>query len=268
MPETARIPDLLVERLALGEVGGPSAGDLAERFGVPADRIREQVAELELSSRAILSAYPAAQVRARVEARLAETRRPAGRNRVYIGLLASTAAAALLLLVWQPLVEGPLPQVPTGQHPANQWVVRSKGTPQLHVYRQRQGTAERLRSGGGAKTGDVVQLGYAAGDAQHGVVLSIDGWGQVTLHFPPSHTESTQLARKSTVLPYSFRLDAAPGFERFVFVTSDQPIDIKGVLEAAQQAEESAEAPLRLSDGVVSAEVVLRKDTKRELHSK
>lgn len=261
MPQSTSIPDLLIEQLALGEGHGPTIETVAERFRIPVDEMRQRIAELKASNQVILDAYPAKQVRAQLETRLANSQRPTWRRSVYLGLLASTATAALLVWVWQPVVDTRSEQAPLGQPPIDQWIVRSKGTSKLFVYRQSDhGAAERLESGGRADAGDVVQLAYSVSNAQYGVVLSIDGAGHVTLHFPSNQRESTALATKPTILPYSFRLDAAPGFERFVFITSDHPLDVNQVLEAARETAGSSDGPLRLSRGRVADEVLLNKN--------
>ena len=71
--------------------------------------------------------------------------------------------------------------------------------------------------------------------AQHAIV-SIDGAGVVTLHHPDTATEEAQLGGDGRVdLPYSYELDDAPDFERFVFVTSNEPFDVHAVLLSAKR---------------------------------
>ena len=56
--------------------------------------------------------------------------------------------------------------------------------PALRLYRRVAGADQLLRDGATARPGDLLQLAYAAGGETHGVILSIDGAGSVTLHFP------------------------------------------------------------------------------------
>jgi len=66
------------------------------------------------------------------------------------------------------------------------------------------------------------------------VILSIDGAGTVTLHFPEQAEAETGLEpNKKFNLSQAIELDDAPLFERFFFVTSAAPIDVRDVLKSA-----------------------------------
>jgi hypothetical protein len=121
---------------------------------------------------------------------------------------------------------------------------RAKGlAAALVVHRQSGDGEEVLRDGASASAGDVLQLGYRAAGAPHGVVVSIDGRGEVTLHHPASPGGSTALERGGeTALPHAYRLDDAPRYERFFLVTDDQPIDVQAVLAAAERLASGPEA--------------------------
>lgn len=100
----------------------------------------------------------------------------------------------------------------------------------------RQARIDRHDAGGlGQHAGDVVQVGWQAGDATHGVIVSIDGAGSVTLHFPQGTGDPTLLPTGEQHAPEAFRLDDAPAYERFFFVTAKEPIDTAAVVRAAEQ---------------------------------
>jgi len=113
---------------------------------------------------------------------------------------------------------------------------RAKGLrPSLVVHRQVGDSEEILAAGAVATEGDVLQLAYVPGDATHGVVVSIDGNGSVTLHHPASIGGDTRLQRGGEArLPHGYQLDDAPSFERFFLVTDDQPVSVQGVLDAVE----------------------------------
>ncbi|MEM7153128.1 MAG: ActD-like protein [Myxococcota bacterium] len=116
--------------------------------------------------------------------------------------------------------------------------VRIKGlAPHLVIHRQRDGTIEELSEGAVAHAGDLVQISYVAAGNQHGVVLSIDGRGEVTLHHPSGPQASTRLVRTGLhALDHAYELDDAQSYERFVFITSGHdPIDVPAALDAAQR---------------------------------
>jgi hypothetical protein len=81
----------------------------------------------------------------------------------------------------------------------------------------------------------------------YGLILSVDGRGGVTLHFPAEKDGSSLLVlNKKTALPHAIELDDAPGFERFFLITSGFPIDVEDVLK---KAENLARDPERVRQG-------------------
>ncbi|NMO17758.1 ActD protein [Pyxidicoccus fallax] len=251
------IPDWLLERVALGELPPDALADARARLEREPDGAA-RLARLEEDSRRTLERHPPATVAAEVERRRAslarvEAAREAareGRGDVSLGV---PVAASLVLLF---LTAGQLLFSPTAMPPSPPaWVdtgaetERIKGTPMLRVYRQGagQGEPELLADQARARRGDVLQLRYVAGDRPHGVVVSVDGRGAVTLHHPALLTGSTALTHGEPVaLAHAYELDDAPAFERFVFVTSMEPLDVGLVLEAARAlARQPSEARIR-----------------------
>jgi hypothetical protein len=67
------------------------------------------------------------------------------------------------------------------------------------------------------------------------VILSVDGRGVVTLHYPESEDKDPILDQyKKTFLSTSYELDDAPDFERFFFITSKSEIDVQAILNSAK----------------------------------
>jgi hypothetical protein len=119
--------------------------------------------------------------------------------------------------------------------------IRIKGQ-QAHLVIHRREVAGAVRLGPDSVTheGDLLQVGYAAAGQRYGVIVSIDGGGAVTLHWPDAADESTSLEQGEVVaLEHAYELDAAPAFERFVFVTADKPIDAAMVVDAAERVADS-----------------------------
>lgn len=229
------VPDVLIERYLLGEVTEE------ERRLVEADptalsrvdRLREQDEE-------ILRTFDAGSV-----AREARARRAMRRGLGWAaGALALAAAASLALL-----------SSPTADP------VRARGgEPELLVYRRSEGLAVAVASGDAAAPGDTVQLAIVRGDAPHGVVVSIDGAGAVTLHFPTDG--DTELTDSTLVLDHAYRLDDAPSFERFFLVTSDSPVEVDAILHAARAlsgTERARTAALEVPEGLRQRALLLVK---------
>ncbi|MCA9514779.1 MAG: ActD-like protein [Myxococcales bacterium] len=257
-----RVPDLLVEQLALGELGDHAAASVRARLEAEPEGLA-RLARLEADDHAIREAYPAARVMASVRARAERAPRRAAR---WLAPAFGVAVAAVAVLVvarpWEPggAVGGGAVTGPD--------VVRTKGdvAARLFVYREGEGGGgTRLVDGAQAAGGDTLQLAYAAGtDARFGVIVSIDGAGAVTLHWPLAENGDTRLADGGEVrLRDGYELDDAPGFERFVLVTGDAPIAVGDVLAAARRLAGRADArsaPLPVPPGLAQTSVVVTKE--------
>lgn len=256
------LPDWLVERAALGEVP-PHARERIER--ADPHELAERIAELRAANAAELAAYPPGPAVDQIETAIAaeRRRRARGRRRRWTLLgLATTAAAAIL--VAGVIERGPDRPRRTGDLP-NQDITRVKGLARLAAYRQLGHGAEQLAPDALVREGDVIQLRYHAGGHHYGVIASIDGAGVVTLHHPAREDappEATALSAESTSLPHAYELDDAPRFERFFFITADEPIDVQRSLErlrALAHRDDSATAPLELPAGMQQWSLRLRK---------
>lgn len=170
------------------------------------------------------------------------------------------AMLALILvpvtLLRQPLIEVAEPaEVTEG--------VRIKGkTAELRLYRNTPGGPERLASGASASAGDVIQVEFHPGDFSYGAIISVDGNGSVTVHWPKRPEDGTALsALPGRRLPEAFRLDDAPGFERFHLLLSDRPLVLSGLtpLIAASARRDSAWLATRLPAYVHGVAFTLKK---------
>ncbi len=95
-------------------------------------------------------------------------------------------------------------------------------------------------------------------------VVSVDGRGGVTLHWPEGSGPAAELeSGRAVPLPHAYRLDDAPGFERFFLVTGAARFDTGAVLEAARRLAASGRArtdPLPLAAGLEQRALVLIKE--------
>jgi len=269
-----RVPDLLLEKLALGELEGDVARAVEARLAAEPGG-RERLVALRADDAAILAAYPADRLATAIEGRAriaAAARASAPRRRPWLWPALSVAVAtALVLLVLRP---GGGPDSSTGSlfpldgpdAPDAIGTTRAKGPTgaRLAVFLRRDDQAERLPPGSAVAPHDRLQLGYVAADAAFGVLVSIDGRGQVTLHFPESAGADTALSHDGeVVLPYAYELDDAPGFERFLLVTANHPLAPTAVAGAARRL---ASAPdggrsgdLALPDTAHQTSIILNK---------
>ncbi len=235
---TTNVPEFMVERLAKGEFAPDVAAEVRIGLGDNADARLQAIAT---DDAATLAALPPAEVAAEVRRRLAigDRRSASSAGRWWIPSLALAATAAIAWFASRPTSPG----VGVSVHDDGVAVrvdgeqIRTKGDPQLAIDQVSGAGTRRLRDGDEVATGDRLQVRYRAAGRTSGVIVSIDGAGATTLHFPGHRDASPQLRPGDLVaLDHSYELDDAPGFERFFFVTvpADEVLDIDTVVRAAE----------------------------------
>jgi len=264
------LPDWLVERAALDEVAPAFRPRLDS---ADPKELADRIAKLRDDNTAELAGYPAGPAIAQIEARAAAVRssREARRRRTWnlVGLAAGMAAVAtIFVVVIRPVTSAddgdPDPQPSAETSPGGDGI-REKGGARLLAFRQVGEHAERLEPDAVVNAGDIIQLRYNAGGHRYGVIASLDGSGVVTLHYPVSEDAppaATAIAGKTTSLGNAYALDDAPGFERFIIITADAPIDLARTLAALRdfaRRSDSAEAKLDLPHGMHQWSLRLRK---------
>lgn len=251
-PDIKHYSDLVLERFLLDELPGDLMQEISRALEKDA-LLQKRLDDLKQSNQDILNRYPvetmASQIRDRLrvengrEEAIAQKRRPLWTRRLFIA--SPVLAAALLLLVMLSPFSSELPDG-----------TRIKGPevePTLMVFRNSDGKIEQLKEGVRAKAGDLLQLKYKVAEKTYGVIVSIDGNGIVTLHFPENRRGSTRMeANREVSLPNAYELDDAPGFERFFLLTSGQPLDVAGIIRAA---EDLARVPANARTGTIRLRV-------------
>lgn len=243
------IPPLHLELLAAGELSPERAAAVRARHP-DADA---RVAAIHASNAEILAAHPPALVAAVIRRKAAPSPR---RRALWLAAPALACAAIVLLVVRTGPEEHVREDIPAPDE------IRIKGLePRLVVHRQDGDAPAELREPASARPRDVLQLSYIAAGAPHGVILSLDGDGLVTLHHPTNAADSTALRQDGAVrLPQSYELDDAPRFERFIFVTADAPLPVDTILAAARALTvDPAHAPLAVPAGARQTSFLVEK---------
>ncbi len=234
-----RIPDITLERYLLKEL----PDDRMDRIGdlIKSDAsLRKRVEAINASTRSILRRYTPETMARHILERTSLPARPAGKQLsgryplklLLVPTLAAAAVAAFAILI---------PMVRIGydivDDPFRQDVTRIKGAPaRIVVYRKKNNSAELLGNNSPVREKDLLQIAYYSAEDTHGIILSIDGRGTVTLHYPAPPSTSTRIERnREMLLPRSYELDDAPGFERFIFITSGKPLEVGAVYRAAEK---------------------------------
>jgi len=263
---TTRITDLQVEQLALGELADAEAF----RARLLSDN-DPRLETIEHSNAEILRDYPpaamAAQIRRRLEREPTEVAVNPWAIRLPIALLATAAAVAAVVWLAPSRALTPMERalesdvIAQLDRPVPEEIL-TKGSPMVVIHRREGSKTERLLDGARVASGDLLQVSYRASGASHGVIVSVDGAGAVTLHFPPAGGSTALRSDGLIALDHAYRLDDAPGFERFFLITSTSEIDVAAVENAAERLTKSQEprnAALPVGPGVRQISVLLDK---------
>ena len=78
-----------------------------------------------------------------------------------------------------------------------------------------------------AREGDEIQLRYAVPEKCFGLLFSMDGNGALTLHMGDGEKAVELAPGKMNSLPFAYKLDDAPYFEKFFFVTSPKEFAVE-----------------------------------------
>jgi anti-sigma factor RsiW len=225
MTATPKIPAWQIERYRLSELPPDQAANVSQALAGDAES-RERLEELSADDARILASHPPRVVAVAIRARMDSSSPMPSASGWRAPLLGAFAVVVCLLAVLPPAFERrALPET------------RIKGlAPTLFLFRESATRPEPLASPATARADDVVQLAYQAAGRRYGVVVSIDGRGQVTRHLPRTGDQAAKLLPGGPVaLPAAYRLDDAPGFERFFLVTADGPFSVEVVVRATER---------------------------------
>ncbi len=268
-----KISDLTLEQFHLGELTPSQERRVRAELDRDGD-LRGRLAQIQRSDEEIRARYPAERIvplireqALREESRQAPAasergeRAPARRPATRVPTLAWAIPVAAMALV--------LLSLPIFLRPSDE--TRLKGAaPHLVVFRKTLTGAEELAPGAVARTGDVLQLSYVAGEAKYGVIFSVDGRGTLTWHVPRGYRGGALPApaldpHGPSLLPSAYELDDAPRFERFFLVYSSRPVQVGDVervaraLAAAATGSSGETAALKLIGGLGQSSLLVKK---------
>jgi hypothetical protein len=258
MKDKTKTPRWLLERLALGELDAETAAEVRRRAAAAGEDLDAALADLAASNAQLLADHPPTRMVAAIRRRAEAPTRLRASRAWMVAPVALAGALGLVLLV-RPAGDHPKPELP------EQITVKGPETAHLVVYRHERGGDRPLADGAAAAQGDLVQLAYRKQHAGFGLLLSIDGAGTVTLHWPdkPSTGAAPLETSGEARLPSSYQLDDAPGFERFFLVTAPHPFPISTVVDAARalaaRPQEARSSPLPLPTTFAQTSLALAK---------
>lgn len=232
--------DLLLEQIALGE---------KQEGSTNLEKERERLAIIKMSNKQILSDYPCIDMKFAVMSKMANMQEKPKKTSSFFTvqrLMASAAVLCFAILIPLGLSragvftkDSPDSFMATFSDSDAQERVKGNGS-KLFVYRKAGNKAVRLQSLSHVSSGDVIQVSYIAAGEKYGFIFSVDGNGVLSQHFPDKGEKAGTLNKTGEIpLDFSYKLDDAPGFERFFLVTSSTEFttsDLTSVLNAVKKA--------------------------------
>ncbi len=131
--------------------------------------------------------------------------------------------------------------------------VRIKGlSARMEVWKKTGDSAVQMENLGEAREGDEIQLRYAVAEKCFGLLFSMDGNGTITMHMGHGNRAVELEPGKMTTLPFAYKLDNAPKFEKFFFLTSKNEFELNaGDIDASlkQEGVKTVSLTLRKTEG-------------------
>ena len=235
------IPIRILEQIDQSEL---NAADFYAAYGK--QDVDDSLKKLKESNQEILDKYTPEQMRIKVMEKIAnKDNNQTVKSKVkyspdFARCIKFAAAAVLLCAIMIPMALREK-SISIATNPATVETVRVKGNadakafenrnPKINLYRQDGDKITSLKNGAFAKSGDVIQITYNAGNKNYGVIFSVDGNGNITRHFPEDSWQAEPLLHNynETPLDFSYELDNAPDFECFVMVTSKEQFSLDDI---------------------------------------
>lgn len=97
----------------------------------------------------------------------------------------------------------------------------------MEVWKKTEAGIVQLQDLDEVREGDEIQLRYAVPEKCYGLLFSMDGNGALTLHMGDGAKAIELAPGKMNSLPFAYKLDDAPYFEKFFFVTSPKEFTVE-----------------------------------------
>ena len=101
----------------------------------------------------------------------------------------------------------------------------------MEAWKKTDGGIAKLEDMSDVREGDEIQLRYSVPQKCYGLLFSMDGNGAITMHMGDGDKAIALEPGKMVTLPYAYKLDDAPQFEKFFFLVSDTlfSIDVNNI---------------------------------------
>lgn len=219
------IPEWKLERYLLGELSPHEAEEIS-KLSKSDDILRMRIQTLQKSNAEFLKAHPAEHV----FRDMVYSQRKTGSARglqiaAMITVLLGIMAVAYLKFQPTEIMNG-VDEVgsTSGTEVAS---VRIKGLPsRFEVWKKTGDSAIQMQDKDFVIAGDELQIRYAVAEKCFGLLFSMDGNGIVTIHIGQDNNAVELAPQGIKFLPTAYKLDNAPYFEKFFFLTAGEAFSI------------------------------------------
>ena len=176
---------------------------------------KKHVEELKQENERLLDNHPFYKIKPTLTAGIMNQEKGRKKEFFYLRLLPVPAFACLCFVVIM---------VITGNLKNDPYQRKGNNIAQLFVYELADDTTVHLLHHlSPVKGGAFLQLGYKVKAETYGLIISVDSNRLITYHLKAGSNNPVLLTELNEMiyLPYSYRLDNTPGFELFLFITSD-----------------------------------------------
>lgn len=233
MTSVNKISDFKLERYLLGELPEKEMRELQERE-LNDEIFAARVAEMRLQGKRFLAENPFVALEAKMAA--AEQSANDEHNVVSVMWLKVAAALVIALGVFSMVLLNRNVETFDSKDAAMQVAMadvddgtRIKGMQvSLEVWKKTGDSAVQMVNLGDAHEGDEIQLRYRVPQKCFGMLFSMDGNGTITMHMGEGNKAIELEPGKMTTLPFAYKLDNAPKFEKFFLLTSQNSFEIDG----------------------------------------
>ena len=239
MTAVNKISDFKLERYLLGELPQKEMRELQERE-LNDEIFAARVREMREQGKRFLAENPFAVLEDRIEAaegmdcHVADAPRndvDAGRNILWLKV---AAALVIALGIFSAVVLNRNVETFDSQNASMEVAMadvdngtRIKGmSASLEVWKKTGDSAVQMANLADASEGDEIQLRYRVPQKCFGMLFSMDGNGTVTMHMGDGNNAIELEPGKMTTLPFAYKLDNAPKFEKFFLLTSQNSFAI------------------------------------------
>ena len=241
MTTVNKISDFKLERYLLGELPEKEMRDFQERE-LSDEIFAARVREMREQGKRFVAENPFEALEAKMDAA-----DEAADGNVISGLWLKVAAALVIALgVFSMVVLNRNVETYSGESATMEVAManvddgtRIKGmSASLEVWKKTGDSAVQMVNLGDASEGDEIQLRYRVPQKCFGMLFSMDGNGTVTMHMGDGNSAIELEPGKMTTLPFAYKLDNTPKFEKFFLLTSlnSFAIDVDNFDKSLKQA--------------------------------